>query len=597
MSVVDMENDPEHPDFGDSAEPLFFMYQKMTEVEDNERAEHWQKDTKGIIIFTGLFSATVAVLVAVSIPDLKPNPQDTSAFYLQKMYELQVLAGSNMSLPSTPAIPPPFSAPKYAIWVNSLWFLSLTISITCAMLATLMQQWARRFLRVTQPPQLSPSGRARIRAFYSGGVEKFHLSSAVEVLPTLIHLSLFLFFAGLLVYLFNVHHFVFLAIVWWVGVSSLAYLAITFMPAWWHECPYYTPITSIIGLLRHIEGETKESIPRKASGVDGDILKWTFKTLADDHDLEKFFEKIPGFCNPRSSVVQNAQVTQHLTKIGSTLSSSLIGFLFRTSSSNSLSKDDKKRRFIISVKAAEVMVKVASLPGPIWHIFETTFCGKWKLMLQSVTMADSLKGTDHGPSLFLQSLTSGLIANVRASDRNDHWVALAAHQLHQPEDTIRDYRVDGDGWVLLANLTHITHQIVDTLDMANLECPVAKAASEHMLPSLSKFDIPNVPQAKLQEDFVGLWDMINLRAQNELNKNLKDILSKICDDLRHLYTALSMKQGVRGQVGRGAEGEGEIGEGEIGEGEIGEGEIGEGEIGEGEIGEGEICEHVATVDC
>ncbi|KAI0247164.1 hypothetical protein BJV78DRAFT_1133763, partial [Lactifluus subvellereus] len=172
----------------------------MTEVEDNKMAERWQKDADGIIIFTGLFSAAVAALVAVTVVDLKQNPQDTSAFYLENMYKLQALADPNISrpfIPSTLAQPPPFSPPKYIIWVNSLWFLSLVIGLTCAMLATLLQQWARRYLRITQPSRYTPQRRARIRAFYADGVDKFRLSWAVEALPSMIHLSLFLFFFGL----------------------------------------------------------------------------------------------------------------------------------------------------------------------------------------------------------------------------------------------------------------------------------------------------------------------------------------------------------------------------------------------------------------
>ena len=109
----------------------------------------------------------------------------------------QLLADPNISRTSilaTPATPPPFSPPRYAIWVNSLWFLSLVISLTCALLATLLQQWARRYLTTTQPPRLSPHKRARIRSFFADGVERFRLPLAVETLPTLLHVSLFLFF-------------------------------------------------------------------------------------------------------------------------------------------------------------------------------------------------------------------------------------------------------------------------------------------------------------------------------------------------------------------------------------------------------------------
>ncbi|KAF8263892.1 hypothetical protein EI94DRAFT_1519046, partial [Lactarius quietus] len=171
---------------------------------DKKMVESWKADADGILIFTGLFSAAVASLITVSIQAIQQNPQDTSNFYLANIY--QVIADparANISN-SLPPSPPPFSPPTYAVWVNSLWFLSLVISLTCALLATLLQQWARRYLRVTQS-RYSPHKRARIRAFFAEGVEKLLLPWTVETLPTLLHMSLFLFFAGLVVFLSNVN--------------------------------------------------------------------------------------------------------------------------------------------------------------------------------------------------------------------------------------------------------------------------------------------------------------------------------------------------------------------------------------------------------
>lgn len=169
-------------------------------------------------------------MLSISIQDLRPNSQDNSEFYLASIYQLLANAnGSHISIPSTLANPSiPFIPPKYAIWVNSLWFLSLTISLTCALLATLLQQWARRCVKITQP-RYNPDKRARIRAFFSEGVDKLHLPWAVEALPTLLHLSLFLFFAGLLVYLYNIHHTVFSAVAWWIGLCVAIYICITLM--------------------------------------------------------------------------------------------------------------------------------------------------------------------------------------------------------------------------------------------------------------------------------------------------------------------------------------------------------------------------------
>ncbi|KAI0293675.1 hypothetical protein B0F90DRAFT_1642276, partial [Multifurca ochricompacta] len=114
--------------------------------EDKKMAERWAADADGMLIFTGLFSARVAALLAVSIQDIRPNPQDTSAFYLQSIYKVISNASTTQApTPLTLANPPAFSPPKYAVWVNALWFLSFVISLTCAMLATLLQQWARRY--------------------------------------------------------------------------------------------------------------------------------------------------------------------------------------------------------------------------------------------------------------------------------------------------------------------------------------------------------------------------------------------------------------------------------------------------------------------
>src|ERR1700761_7757560 len=193
---------------------------------------------------TGLFSAAVAALLAVTVQDLRPNSQDTSAFYLGNIY--QVLADPNVTPASIPSpVPklPPFSPPRYAIWVNSLWFLSLVIGLTCALMATSLHQWSRRYIKVTQLARCSPEKRARMRAFFADGVEKMHVPWAVEGLPLLLHLSVFLFFGGLAIFLFNIDHGVFGSVIWWIGLFSIIYGLITVMPIVRHNSPYYSPLS------------------------------------------------------------------------------------------------------------------------------------------------------------------------------------------------------------------------------------------------------------------------------------------------------------------------------------------------------------------
>jgi hypothetical protein len=181
----------------------------------------------------------------MSIQDIQKNPQDTSNFYLASIHQA-LTGGSNLSSISLPSSPPPFTPPTYGIWVNSLWFLSLVVSITCAVLANLLQQWARKYLKVTQPRSIaSEPRRARYRAFYADGVENFLLPWVFEALPAMLHLSVFLFFAGLVVFLWNFDPTISKLILSWVAGCVVLYGYITFIPTFRHDSPYNTPLSPL----------------------------------------------------------------------------------------------------------------------------------------------------------------------------------------------------------------------------------------------------------------------------------------------------------------------------------------------------------------
>ena len=176
-----------------------------------------------------------------------PNSLDTSAFYFGLGNIYQVLADANLTRLSTPspvAKPPSLSPPRYAVWVNSLWFLSLVMSLSSALWATALQQWARRHIHRTQPARCSPEKRERIRAFFVDGVDKMRLPWAVEGLPTLLHFSLFLFFGGQAIFLFNVDREVFSYVNWKIGLFCLVYGMITLLPSIWEDGPYNSPLST-----------------------------------------------------------------------------------------------------------------------------------------------------------------------------------------------------------------------------------------------------------------------------------------------------------------------------------------------------------------
>ncbi|KAH9954372.1 hypothetical protein BGW80DRAFT_1467817 [Lactifluus volemus] len=550
------------PTLSDGAEPIFNMYVKMSQEEDNKMADRWQKDADGILIFTGLFSAAVAALLAVSIQDLRPNPQDTAAFYLANIYQL--LADPNISRASTlatPATPPPFSPPRYAIWVNSLWFLSLVISLTSALLATLLQQWARRYLTVTQPPRLSPHKRARIRSFFADGVEKFHLPLAVETLPTLLHVSLFLFFSGLLVFLFNINHTTFSIVSWWIGLSGGIYGCIALLPIFHHDSPYYAPLTfSTWFLLNGVRYEVfriltfvtlsfdyftrktyrrfyamreayrkrtswgivktaQEGASNMSAEIDDHVLKWTFEALDEDHELEQFIEAIPAFCT--SQVVHEPR--QMLANLD-VLTAACEGFLIRTLSSRFLSERIKEKRFILCMQALNTLGR--SFPS-FQFLLQVFGPPAMDGVLQSVQIGHVLRRQCHSGDLKIpvsaQALVAGIIASVR--ERDGRWKVLVMDQLQISEDVLEDYLAHGDS-VLLTNWIHITRQLFRFYYQF------------HWIPDLlgkiqsiiSKFDIRNTLPG-LQHDFCALWNKLR-------NKESSYLTNYVLKPNRHHFIAL-----------------------------------------------------------
>ena len=505
-------------------------------------------------------------MVAVSVQDLQPSSQDISAFYLANIYQL--LADSNGTAVLIPSVLPdpstPFSPPKYAVWVNSLWFLSLVISLTCALLATSLQQWARRYMKVTQP-RYNPHKRVQIRAFFAEGVEKLHLPWAVEVLPILLHLSLSLFFGGLAIYIFNINHTVFKVVISWLGICTCLYLCITFMPIFRHDSPYYAPLSSSawflysgtlslvfrilpwivwrdyfaqhinysvwenVGNLRRtyerwaLQGITKtaeETVGTVSSEMVGRALKWTFESLYEDDELERFFASIPPFCG--SKVFDDPH--RSLAQLDSwTSAQALEVFLDHSWSSNLLSEAIKQRRLVICVRAADA----ARLYFASEWILRRVFSGCFRGVLESVEMGRALisNSTDIEMGICAQSMVASIIASVQ--NRDSGWFALAMDHLGVSESVLRDYVSYGDS-VLLANLIHIARQIFLS---ANRDLV---PQTHNILRSVSQFDVRNA-LPELRQNFCALWNEIVLEVQNN-GTYFTPLL--ILVHTRHIYAAL-----------------------------------------------------------
>ena len=501
----------------------------------------------------------------MSIQDIRQDPQDTSNFYLANIY--QTLADPNRPniSDSLPASPPPFSPPTYAVWVNALWFLSLVVSLTCALLATLLQQWARRYLKVTQS-RYTLDKRARISAFLAEGVDNLLLPWIVEVLPTLLHISLFLFFAGLVVFLWNVSLTIFKLVLSWVGICTALYGCITVMPIFRHDSPYLTPLSLpawhivtriscltfralrrlprlrqltryrfihlawrynqclVQGMQKTVEGTALET----PSEISTRAFLWTFDSLDEDHELERFFSGLPGF---RSSKLVDDPLPNLTAEQTRRLSTALSGLLNRSLSSDLLPAPVKKRRAMLCAKATDP----AHIPMA-FDVFDRILSHYQDGDPMSAEILQIVRDwgndRDENTTSVAQATVSSIVA--RAKRRDDAWFILASNELGIPESVLRDYAAHGDS-LSLAVLIHITCQQSGIFR----NVPGVWPSFSDVLDAASKFDVRDT-SLELKHEFCTLWNRVVLEVRNG-----NDLIAAWCilRPIRNVYASLHQDTG------------------------------------------------------
>ena len=454
------------------------------------------------------------------------------------------------------------------------------MSLSCALWATSLQQWARRYLRLAQPSRCHPEKRARMRAFFADGVDKMHIPWAVEGLPTLLHLSLFLFFAGLAVFLFNVDREVFNYVIWWIGFFFLVYGMITLLPLIWQDSPYNSPLSTPVWFLytavpyvtiriiyfkfytiisshsffvwllsslfcrdrfadfmnsvfirlkdsqkyyrRRMLGGVgmlvEEAASKRSPEIDLQILDWTISTLGDDDSLKCFFEAIPGFFD---SMLVNLHEKEFSRELVNKFEAALCGFVRHTCTSNSVEDSEKLRRLDMCLDATKRIMRNKPDHFVLGIILDRLQEDEGPL---TVDMGHVLARwlINHGECTHApaQTIFAGILVSVR--ERNDSWVTLAARAFGLPERDLWDnIALKGDS-VLLFILIQVTRRYL----RSDYKWRVTRA--------LSKLDICNT-HPRLQRDFCTLWNDIVLEARKKGHRSIPTLILK---EIRHLYFAL-----------------------------------------------------------
>lgn len=134
----------------------------------------------------------------------------------------------------------PFQASRADLWINGLWFTSLALSLTTALMAVLTKQWIHQYLSV---PSGTPQDRCRIRQFRYMSLENWHVPVIIGLLPVLMHVALGVFLGGLVLYLCSFSKPMAGVIGSIAAGAFLVYTATNLLPIFKSDCPYKTPLT------------------------------------------------------------------------------------------------------------------------------------------------------------------------------------------------------------------------------------------------------------------------------------------------------------------------------------------------------------------
>lgn len=183
------------------------------------------------------------------------------------------------------------------------------------------------------------------------GVLRFRLDTVANIVPLLLHASVFLFFTGLVKFLFQVNNALAYPLLACVVACVIVYVTLTLLPLFYRDCPFLTPVSgllwrflqalqfiSIVSFrriykaitpnwtprlmnLKEYVGKCKErfwgglqhDLERRAVDASQDLdtyaLQWTLKSLREPSELESFIAGIPGFLGSATITSETPQLT------------------------------------------------------------------------------------------------------------------------------------------------------------------------------------------------------------------------------------------------------------------------------------------------
>ncbi|EIW54294.1 uncharacterized protein TRAVEDRAFT_84217, partial [Trametes versicolor FP-101664 SS1] len=160
----------------------------MVQTYSDEMIERWKEEIDTYLVFAGLFSAVLTTFNVQSYLLLQPAAPDPSIAVLQQIssqlasFSIQPPFVNSTQPPSTTRTiantPPP--VPRWAVWLNALWFSGLILSLSSASVGIMVKQWLNEY-----SSGVSGTSRpvARVRQYRLNNLRTWRVEDIIGAIP------------------------------------------------------------------------------------------------------------------------------------------------------------------------------------------------------------------------------------------------------------------------------------------------------------------------------------------------------------------------------------------------------------------------------
>ncbi|KAG6835477.1 hypothetical protein H0H93_001099 [Arthromyces matolae] len=262
------EVDPDGQEASENAR-VWRVYLDEAEAYDGDIISSFQTILDSLLVFASLFSAVVTTFVAQTSQVLQPDNAQITVSLLVEVNQLLRAAGNSTKIDSiSPSSlnPDSLTYTSTDLWINGLFFTSLTLSVATALLSVLAKQWIQAYVQIVPGTAKTQS---MIRQFRFDGLQKWKLGSIIEGLPLILHSSVAIFLIGLSLYVSQLSRPICAILSSITALTFIFYLATSMIPAFSIDCPFR--VASIFFVARWLWIVT-HAVPRALSDVLAQIF-------------------------------------------------------------------------------------------------------------------------------------------------------------------------------------------------------------------------------------------------------------------------------------------------------------------------------------